>query len=310
MKIFLFLFISLNISFASYEQVRIGKIDSYYKNKISEQELLFLLKEIENLFESELKTNVFDYSENGKPIDILHVSNKQLEENLSKKIEKLDNKKEKLLQLQDSFLLKKDEINQLQESLNSQTKILNNKIEALNNYIKELNNKKSLPKNEYNSVKDYLRSEEEKINQERKIQKDIQSDLTKTVNNYKRKFFIYNSLINESNILIKEIESINVGMRIINGRTFGFQETTLKTSYINNKEVKEKSIKNSMTKIEIYGFDSIEHLKIILAHEIAHLLGVPHINVKGALMNTILQEEQKEKLFLTLEDIENFRNNF
>lgn len=310
MKIFLFLFISLNISFASYEQVRIGKIDSYYKNKISDQELLFLLKEIENLFESELKTNVFDYSENGKPIDILHVSNKQLEENLSKKIEKLDNKKEKLLQLQDSFLLKKDEINQLQESLNSQTKILNNKIEALNNYIKELNNKKSLPKNEYNSVKDYLRSEEEKINQERKIQKDIQSDLTKTVNNYKRKFFIYNSLINESNILIKEIESINVGMRIINGRTFGFQETTLKTSYINNKEVKEKSIKNSMTKIEIYGFDSIEHLKIILAHEIAHLLGVPHINVKGALMNPILQEEQKEKLFLTLEDIENFRNNF
>ena len=135
MKIFLFLFISLNISFASYEQVRIGKIDSYYKNKISEQELLFLLKEIENLFESELKTNVFDYSENGKPIDILHVSNKQLEENISKKIEKLDNKKEKLLQLQDSFLLKKDEINQLQESLNSQTKILNNKIEALNNYI-------------------------------------------------------------------------------------------------------------------------------------------------------------------------------
>ena len=95
MKIFLFLFISLNISFASYEQVRIGKIDSYYKNKISEQELLFLLKEIENLFESELKTNVFDYSENGKPIDILHVSNKQLEENLSKKIEKLDNKKER-----------------------------------------------------------------------------------------------------------------------------------------------------------------------------------------------------------------------
>lgn len=310
MKIFLFLFISLNISFASYEQVRIGKIDSYYKNKISDQELLFLLKEIENLFESELKTNVFDYSENGKPIDILHVSNKQLEENLSKKIEKLDNKKEKLLQLQDSFLLKKDEINQLQESLNSQTKILNNKIEALNNYIKELNNKKSLPKNEYNSVKDYLRSEEEKINQERKIQKDIQSDLTKTVNNYKQKIFIYNSLINESNILIKEIESINVGMRIINGRTFGFQETTLKTSYINNKEVKEKSIKNSMTKIEIYGFDSIEHLKIILAHEIAHLLGVPHINVKGALMNPILQEEQKEKLFLTLEDIENFRNNF
>ena len=310
MKIFLFLFISLNISFASYEQVRIGKIDSYYKNKISEQELLFLLKEIENLFESELKTNVFDYSENGKPIDILHVSNKQLEENLSKKIEKLDNKKEKLLQLQDSFLLKKDEINQLQESLNSQTKILNNKIEALNNYIKELNNKKSLPKNEYNSVKDYLRSEEEKINQERKIQKDIQSDLTKTVNNYKQKIFIYNSLINESNSLIKEIESINVGMRIINGRTFGFQETTLKTSYINNKEVKEKSIKNSMTKIEIYGFDSIEHLKIILAHEIAHLLGVPHINVKGALMNPILQEEQKEKLFLTLEDIENFRNNF
>lgn len=310
MKVFLFIFLFLNISFASYEQVKIGKIDSFYKDKINKQELISLVKEIENLFESELKINIFDYSENGKPIDILYISNNKLEENLSEKMKNLANKKEKLLQLQDFFPLKKDKINQLQESLNFQTKVLNNKIEILNNYVREINNKKSLSKNEYNSLKNYLKIQKEEINQEEQTQKNIQTDLTKTLNIYNQKILIYNTLINQSNSLIKEIESITRSMKIVNGRTFGLQETILKSSYVNGKEIKEKSIKNNMTKIEIYGFDSITQLKVILAHEIAHLVGIPHINVKGALMNPILQEEQKEKFLLTLEDIENFKNNF
>ena len=45
-----------------------------------------------------------------------------------------------------------------------------------------------------------------------------------------------------------------------------------------------------MNKIEIYGFDNKQELKVILAHEIAHLVGIPHINVKDALMNPILQK--------------------
>jgi hypothetical protein len=65
-----------------------------------------------------------------------------------------------------------------------------------------------------------------------------------------------------------------------------------------------------MDKIEIYGFESLGELKAVLAHEIAHLVGVHHINEHNALMNPILQKNQIEDLFLTIKDITNFKNNF
>ena len=63
-----------------------------------------------------------------------------------------------------------------------------------------------------------------------------------------------------------------------------------------------------MNKIEIYGFESLNELKAILAHELAHLVGIPHIEVVGALMNPVLQKNQIENLELTSYDIELFNN--
>jgi predicted Zn-dependent protease len=51
-------------------------------------------------------------------------------------------------------------------------------------------------------------------------------------------------------------------------------------------------------------------LKAIIAHEIGHLVGIPHISDKGALMNPILQENQKRRLELTNADIKNFNKYF
>ena len=64
-----------------------------------------------------------------------------------------------------------------------------------------------------------------------------------------------------------------------------------------------------MNKIEIYGFDNLKQLKVVLAHEIAHLVGIPHIEVKNALMNPLLDKNQDE-LVLSSEDILNFKENF
>ena len=65
-----------------------------------------------------------------------------------------------------------------------------------------------------------------------------------------------------------------------------------------------------MDKIEIYGFDDLNSLKAILAHEIGHLVGVGHIEQQGALMNPILQENQIANLELTPADMEEFEKSF
>ena len=66
-----------------------------------------------------------------------------------------------------------------------------------------------------------------------------------------------------------------------------------------------------MEKIEIYGFDgNTDQLKAVLAHEIGQLVGVNHIEKKGALMNPILQSNQIVKMELTQDDVKAFNHVF
>ena len=299
-----------NISFASYQEVRIGKIDDYYKDKLSEQQLKTIIDEIENTLETQLNINIFDYSANGKPIDILYVPDSKLENDISKKIDKLNSKKEKLENLKDFFSIQKNEIDRLEESYTIQTNLVNNKVDILNNYIKEVNKQKSLDKNEYNRVQEYVKKERSKIDLDLKEQRKAQSNLTKTLNQYNQKVFSYNNLSREINTLVSQIETMTRSVKKINGRTFGLQEITLKTIYKDGKMVQEKSVQTDMDKIEIYSFDSLAQLKVVIAHEILHLVGIPHIEESGALMNPLLQKNQTERLYLTNEDIGNFRKNF
>ena len=310
MKKLLLSFLFVSFSCASYEKVTIGKIDDYYKDKITKKELEQIIKEIEYIFESTLKKNIFDYSNDGKPIDILYVPNTQLEDKISKKLELIKKKKEKIEELQEYFPSKKREIEVSQDDLNGQIKVINQKVEDLNSYIKNVNSRKNVTKEEYSKIEEYVKNEKYEINNYLKEKDKSYQNLQNILNSYNQKVVAFNNLVRESNSLIKELESLGRDIKTVNGRTFGIKETVLKTYYKDGKEVKESTTTNSMNKIEIYNFDSLEHLKVILAHEIAHLIGVPHIDDEGALMNPILQENQKSRLHLTSEDIENFRKNF
>lgn len=310
MKKLLLSFLFVSFSCASYEKVTIGKIDDYYKDKITKKELEQIIKEIEYIFESTLKKNIFDYSNDGKPIDILYVPNTQLEDKISKKLELIKKKKEKIEELQEYFPSKKREIEVSQDDLNGQIKVINQKVEDLNSYIKNVNSRKNVTKEEYSKIEEYVKNEKYEINNYLKEKDKSYQNLQNILNSYNQKVVAFNNLVRESNSLIKELESLGRDIKTVNGRTFGIKETVLKTYYKDGKEVKESTTTNSMNKIEIYNFNSLEHLKVILAHEIAHLVGVPHIDDEGALMNPILQENQKSRLHLTSEDIENFRKNF
>lgn len=307
--IFLIL-ILFNFSFASYQEVRIGKIDNYYKDKISEKQLRTIINEIEDVFESQLNMNIFDYSPNGKDIDILYVTPSKLEQRISLKIEKLALKQDKIQEKKALFPSLQKDMNILQNNYNEESVILNKKVKILNDYVKEINKKKSLSKNEYAKIQDYAKAEKKKIDLDIKEQKNRQRDLTKSFNSYNQKIFSYNNLINESNRLSAEIESMSSSFKKIRGKTFGEQNIILKTYYKDGLIVKEKNITNSMNKIEIYGFDNLKQLKVVLAHEIAHLVGVPHIEAKNALMNPILEQSQENELILTPADIQNFKENF
>jgi hypothetical protein len=308
-KIIFPLLILFSFSFASFQEVKIGKIDDFYKGKLSEHQLKIIIDEIEYTFESQLNMNIFDYSQNGKPIDIIFETPSKLEEKIKEKMENFTLKLEKIEELKTQFPKIKEEMTISQNTYNEQSSILNKKIEELNGYVRNINKKTNLSKDQYLEAQNYINIEKSEIDIEGKKQKKSHKDLTKLFNSYNQKVFSFNNLVNDSNRISNEIESMSRSFKKIKGKVFADENTTIKTYYKDGQLVKEKSSIISMNKIEIYGFDNLKQLKVVLAHEIAHLVGIPHIEVKNALMNPLLDKNQDE-LVLSSEDILNFKENF
>lgn len=309
MKIFLILIFFITFSFSKYEKVSIGKIDDYYHDKITFSQLENIIKEIEQYFESELGFNVFDYEYNGKPIDLIYMPPSKLQKQIDRRIIKLDSNIKKLDSMKDYFLSKKIEIDRAQKDYDSEVIKINSEVQKLNDYVTEANRHK-YTKQKFEEIKAYIEKRKNEIKENSKYKDKLERNLKKLVLSYNNKIISFNNLANESKRLSKEIENLSKNNLVVKGRAFGETNITTKTYIKDGKKYQEKDISNSMKKIEIYNFESLSHLKAVLAHEIAHLVGIPHINSSKALMNPILQKNQINELELTHEDLINFRQNF
>lgn len=307
--VFSTLFIASSL-YAGFQEVRIGKIDSYYKDKINERQLKTILDEIEEHFESKLGFDVFDYSSMGKPIDILYVKPSSMERRINRAMNRFERKKEKIHAYQKEFTSKKLTIDRQTKNYKSLEKEVNKKTEELNSYIHKVNQRRNISKEEYEKIQTYVKAKKVVINQKLKELRVERRALKRLVNSFNNKVHLYNTHIQNYHNLANEIESLNRGFKKVKGQAIGEKQIVLKTYVKDGVTIKEKTVTNSMNKIEIYGFDNLKELKAILAHEIAHLAGIPHIQEQGALLNPILQKNQKQNLNLTYEDILNFKEHF
>ncbi|MDZ7758021.1 matrixin family metalloprotease [Rhodohalobacter sp.] len=57
-------------------------------------------------------------------------------------------------------------------------------------------------------------------------------------------------------------------------------------------------------KINIYQFDDLYELQLVLAHELGHALGLPHVQNRKSIMYYRFGEQDPEELTLTVEDME------
>jgi len=309
-KIIMMIFVVISFSNAGVQEVRIGSIDSYYANSITKNELREILRDIENTFESQLGFDVFNYAVDGKPIDIVYVAPLKLEKQITSKQKKLQRKKEKLEDLKRFLPEEQKKIEEYQQSLEKFATYINEMTKSLNRYIKDANKRRDFTSTEYKNVQKYVKSKQNRIDREVKNLRKERRVLRRKLDKYNKKIFSMNNLVREHNFLSNQINRMSRSIKKVKGRAFGLKEVSLKTYYKDGQKIKEKSVKNSMTKIELYGFESKKQLKAVLAHEIAHLVGIPHINAKNALMHPILQDNQIENLSLTKSDIRNFKRNF
>lgn len=302
-KIIFIFFLLFTSSFAAYEKIRIGKIDSFYKNKLNKKELLQIILEIENLFEKELKINLFDYSKEGKDIDIIYIAPSKIKLTMTNHIKELEKYKKRINKKKQTFNFNEQYIKVFRKELKQNSRMLNKEIKTLNSYIRQINKKKITSKQEYDSIKNIIKNKNIRIKKKKKIFNKLQKEFNTYIKKYNKNVNLNNKLIYKHNILHHKVKSLQKSFKDVKGLAISNKRIEEKTYYKNGKRIKEKTIKNIYKKIEIYSFESLKELKAIIAHEILHLLGLKHINIKGALMNPVLQKNQIKELKLTKEDI-------
>ena len=309
-RIFFSLLLLLSTLFASVQNVRIGVIDKYYVDKLTATELRQIITQIEQRFESQLKFDVFNYSSSGVPINIVYVPDTELEDQIAKNLLFLEKKQKKIDTMKKSFLGDEKQIKVHQKNLNKFASHINIMTYSLNNYIIDTNKIRTYTKKEYQTRVIYVAEKQKRLDRDVQSLRKERRVLQRNIDKYNKNISAVNRLIKEYNNLSRQTVRMNKNTAMIKGSTIVAQKESLETFYKNGEKVQKKNVENKITKIEIYGFENKNKLKAILAHEIGHLIGAPHIDVKNALMNPILQDNQIENLSLTREDIRNFKENF
>jgi D-ribose pyranose/furanose isomerase RbsD len=289
--------------YGKFEYVKVGNIDREFRDKIDENSLKNIIYEIKDRFNSQLGYSVFDYSNSGKPIDIVYMPPSQKKKRLQRAIKELESEKIKIENSELKLKNNKELLNIENNELNRHREIVNEKVKQYNEYISSINNKK-YTKDEYYKVKKEA-SEKEQIIKRVSKEFDIEKRrYNQSVREYNRQLSRYRTMINRYNQKIREIEVLSKSIKEVKGIAKGYTKEITEKKYTNGKEVSRKTERTSyMEKIEIYGFDTLAELRAILAHELCHLVGVGHIESNGALMNPMLQKNQVKELYLSQDDI-------
>ena len=297
---------------AQYQQVKIGEISKKYSDSLSQKQLYNLIQEIKVQFDKQLGYTIFEYSKNGLPINIVYVNESQKRKILKRYEEEIVSIQKQMEQLDTQIADARTFLDPEIESLNDEAKRLNKSVEDLNNYIAKTNPTiSSISKEQYEAIKQKVATQQSNIEKAKKIFDAKRAGHNKDLREFNRMISRHNALIRKHNALVIRTESLSESIVEVKGKAIGKNITKVKTYSQDGKKIVQQENYNEMEKIEIYGFDgNMNQLKAILAHEIAHLVGINHIEKKGALMNPILQSNQIEKMELTQDDIKAFNNVF
>ena len=297
---------------AQYQQVKIGEISSKYKDQLSQKQLYNLIQEIKVQFDSQLGYSVFEYSQNGLPIDIVYVNESQKRKILKRYEEETVSIQKQISLLDIQIADERTSLDKNEKPLNDEANRLNQSIANLNSYIAKTNSTvSSFSKEQYQAIKQKVDAEQSSIEKTKKTFDEKRARHNRDLREFNRIISRHNSLIGKYNSLVIRTESLSESIVEVKGKTIGQNITKVKTYSQAGQKITQEENYSKMEKIEIYGFDgNMNQLKAVLAHEIGHLVGINHIERKGALMNPILQSNQIEKMALTQDDIKAFNNVF
>lgn len=257
----------------------LGTVDSRFD--ISQENVMAVLSEAEEVWERDLGKNVFQYKE-GANFKINFVFDERQQGTIEK----------------NNLDLQLDELEKIKSNISQSYQSLEAKYQkALAIYQKNI-------KNYEDRISDF-NSEVEKWNKKGGALEDEYEDLQKEQRAIEK---VQKEL---------EIERKNLNATVANLNELAKKENNTVDSY--NKEVqtyKEKFGESSEFNqgeyngigINIYQFHELSDLKLVLAHELGHALSIGHVENPTSIMYYLMEKQDLENIKLTAEDLGAIKN--
>ena len=293
---------------ADFQKLKVGVIDPRYGITPNQVKTLFL--QIEDELESQTDMNLFDYAEDGKPIDFIYMPPSKKKQNIERSIQTLEKRFKSIGRLQERLVAKQKRVLEKENEVIKRKKTLDISILALNKEIEKFNKGGQSSHEAVAEQRAIIDKKQRKLKMRIDKWKQLNRNYEVNLNAYNQSVIDYRFKVKQYNQMQRKLEILVRASPEVQGVAKGYKQVVYKTFQKGGNTFIDKQELNIMEKIEIYGYESLAHLKAILAHELLHMVGMGHIDVKGALMNPILQNNQVEKLQLTQQDIDLIRDSF
>jgi predicted Zn-dependent protease len=258
---------------------RIGNIDDRFG--ITEVELKKLMEEVSVLWSEATGNSVIHYHESGTiNVNLIYAEQQLLTDSERQFRDRLSAEEQSISVAEREYQHLNQTFNEMESEYREDSNRLQTEIEALNSWVNRMNNEGGFSDRDveiFESRKQEIDQKTTELNRRAVQLQQAAERLNRTIDQLNRR-------IDQKNILVNEYNQTFTGT---NRFTQGAYEN------IGNQK-----------RINIYQFSDHDELRLVIAHEVGHALGVGHVDNSKSIMYHLMGNQNIQGLKLTPEDID------
>lgn len=262
---------------------RVGNIDERFS--ITKDEVAGLMEEVAEIWSDAADTTVIEYDESGEiSVNLVYAEEQQLSDRERQHRDRLEHEEFSITVLENEYQRMNREYETAVQQYDEDSRELQQSINRLNQWVRQ--------KNEQGGFNE----EDLKQFERRKAEiEQVKSDLAQRERMLKQKsaelsekITFLNQKVKAKNRLVDEYNREFTGIRKF---TQGAYEWT-----------------NNSRTINIFHFLDKDELRLVIAHEMGHALGIGHVQNPESVMHELMESQNQRDLELTDEDINALKN--